>query len=498
MISQTLTRTTRGESNQRQHRADGIWPQARVGGTRSGWPMIAVHLALDVALIAAAIAGAQWLMELAGIGAAAGASNSLRLGIAFGVALLLLGKVHGLYDALPPPPAVEFRRWVLIVVSSVAALGLMILVVFGGAGTDVLWLACAGLVLVVAIPPGRAAVRRACCRASWWGTRVIVVGSGGLTAKAWQHLQRHPRLGLRPVGIIGDLDSLTPDLQAAAYLGPIGALADAASHFGVNRAVVVARGFDADDYADVVTRPSGIRHWIVLPPLEQFPSLWARPHEISGLTALELTNQLALPANRAAKRLFDLAVAVSLGLVIVPVIGVIAVLVRLSSKGPVFYSQERIGWHGRRFRAWKIRTMHPDADRLLHQYLQEHPNLLAEWQANHKLKHDPRVTWIGRWLRLSSLDEIPQIWNVLKGEMSLIGPRPIVEAEIEKYGDHYEQYIRVVPGITGLWQISGRNNTTYEERVNYDAYYVKNWSLWLDLYILACTVRVVVLGEGAY
>jgi lipopolysaccharide/colanic/teichoic acid biosynthesis glycosyltransferase len=164
----------------------------------------------------------------------------------------------------------------------------------------------------------------------------------------------------------------------------------------------------------------------------------------------------------------------------------------------VFYGQERLGLGGRRFKAWKFRTMHSNADALLERYLQENAAARQEWQATHKLKHDPRVTGIGYWLRKTSLDELPQIWNVLVGEMSLVGPRPIVEAEVPKYGDHYKDYASVVPGITGLWQISGRNNTTYPQRVAYDAYYVRNWSPWLDAYILACTIRVVLLGEGAY
>jgi Undecaprenyl-phosphate galactose phosphotransferase WbaP len=304
-------------------------------------------------------------------------------------------------------------------------------------------------------------------------------------------------LGLRPIGFVAESDS--PPLGELPWLGPPAALAGVAREYSANRALVAVHGFDAEELADLVSLPNAaIRHWIFLPPMEQFPGLWAASREIGGLPALETSNRLASPLRRGLKRIFDLSLAIVLGVVIVPLLALIAVLIRTTSPGPVFYSQERIGWHGRRFRAWKFRSMRRDADEVLQQYLAEHPELLAEWQANHKLKHDPRITWVGRWLRLTSLDELPQIWNVLCGEMSLIGPRPIVEAEIEKYGHQYEHYIQVVPGITGLWQISGRNNTTYDERVNYDAYYVRNWSLWLDLYILACTARVVLLGEGAY
>ncbi len=139
-----------------------------------------------------------------------------------------------------------------------------------------------------------------------------------------------------------------------------------------------------------------------------------------------------------------------------------------------------------------------NSDEVLRQYLNAHPQAREEWLADHKLRDDPRVTTIGRWLRSSSLDELPQLWNVLKGEMSVVGPRPIVEAEVEKYGEIFELYKAVRPGITGLWQVCGRNDTTYHQRVRLDRYYVRNWSVWLDAYILARTAYVVFRRRGAY
>jgi len=139
-----------------------------------------------------------------------------------------------------------------------------------------------------------------------------------------------------------------------------------------------------------------------------------------------------------------------------------------------------------------------NADRILADFLAAHPEFLMEWKRDHKLKNDPRVTSIGKWVRRYSLDELPQIINVILGQMSLVGPRPIVTAEIVKYGRGYSLYTRVQPGITGLWQVSGRNNTTYEERVALDEYYVHNWSIWLDAYILLRTIRTVITADGAY
>ena len=198
------------------------------------------------------------------------------------------------------------------------------------------------------------------------------------------------------------------------------------------------------------------------------------------------------------KRAFDLIGAVCLMLLSLPFCLFLAVLIPLATKGPLLYKQMRIGKGNRMFYALKFRTMFVDAGTRLNQYLEKDPAMRAEWESVHKLKDDPRVTWIGRFLRRFSLDELPQIWNVVTGDMSLIGPRPIVVSEIERYGVDYAAYEAVRPGLTGLWQVSGRNDTTYRERVSYDSYYVRNWSLRLDARILARTIRAVISGTGAY
>ena len=177
---------------------------------------------------------------------------------------------------------------------------------------------------------------------------------------------------------------------------------------------------------------------------------------------------------------------------------VIAILIMLESKGGIFYSQIRIGRGGQKFKAYKFRTMVQNADYLLQNYLEKSPELKAEWLASHKLKQDPRVTQVGAFLRKFSLDELPQLWNIFIGDMSLIGPRPIVEEEIEKYGECFELYKQVRPGLTGLWQVSGRSDTSYQRRVELDEYYLLNWSFQLDIQILFRTVSVVLRNNGAY
>lgn len=211
-----------------------------------------------------------------------------------------------------------------------------------------------------------------------------------------------------------------------------------------------------------------------------------------------IPHRQSLVAWSFAKRSLDV-VGSSLGiLLLLPLLLTLAILIKLTSRGPALFGHYRVGKNGRTFRTWKFRTMVRDSDRILQQHLQSDPDLMAEWNACHKLRNDPRVTPLGRILRRFSLDELPQLLNVLTGDMSLVGPRPIVRSEITRYAAAYESYCRVRPGLTGLWQVSGRNNTTYAERIAFDQFYVSNWSLWLDFSILFRTFRVVLLAEGAY
>jgi len=201
---------------------------------------------------------------------------------------------------------------------------------------------------------------------------------------------------------------------------------------------------------------------------------------------------------RVVKRSVDVALVVILTIVLLPILLVIAGAVWLSSPGPVLFSHRRIRRHGEFFTMWKFRTMCINSGEVLERYLAAHPEARAEWRATHKLKHDPRVTRVGRFLRKTSLDELPQLWNVLDGTMSLVGPRPIVAAEVEKYGDCFDCYCRVKPGLTGIWQVSGRSELSYDARVALDCEYVERWSLSKDFVILLRTFASVVNQDGAY
>lgn len=199
-----------------------------------------------------------------------------------------------------------------------------------------------------------------------------------------------------------------------------------------------------------------------------------------------------------AKRGVDFVAALSVLLLLSPLFLFTAGAVRLSGPGPVLYGHERVGLGGRKFRCLKFRTMHADADRLLQDHLARSPEARDEWRAHRKLRNDPRVTSLGRVLREYSVDELPQLLNVLWGDMSLVGPRPVVEAELARYGAAATHYLTARPGITGLWQVSGRSDTGYARRVELDVRYVTTWSVAADLSILLRTLPVVIGARGSY
>lgn len=206
----------------------------------------------------------------------------------------------------------------------------------------------------------------------------------------------------------------------------------------------------------------------------------------------------APPVGGISKRSFDILVALAALVVLSPIFVLIMALVKYSDGGSVFYGHRRIGYNGSTFRCLKFRTMAENGDVLLQQHLEQNPEALEEWRATRKLQDDPRVTVIGTVLRKLSLDELPQLVNILKGEMSIVGPRPVVEDELELYEASAVYYLRSRPGLTGLWQVSGRNDVSYATRVAFDTHYVRNWSLTSDLVIVARTIPAVCLSRGSY
>ena len=402
----------------------------------------------------------------------------------------LLGALLGLYRSLSLPPDKEMKA-VFLLVSLVYALILLVLFLAQTGDLYSRLVICGGWAAsLVTLPLLRLVSIRLFSRLPWWSSPLLILDNGPAAKRLWHYLRRHPQHGLRPVAML----DLSPEAEHAALQ-----LAGAARRWPGAIALLMSR-VNAHGPVDYVTEAS--RHFakvIVVPALEAgFRRYWLTPCELSGVTVFLLSQNLHDRRRLAIKRAIDIFFCILLLPVVVPLGLLLALLIRLDSPGAPIYRQMRIGREGRMLRVYKFRTMIPDADARLKEWLARDPEFKEEWERDHKLRDDPRITRMGHFLRKTSLDELPQLLNVALGDMSLVGPRPIVAAEVKKYGAVFDEYCRVRPGITGLWQISGRNNTTYAERVDFDHYYINNWSIWMDIWILARTIPVVLTGYGAY
>lgn len=452
-------------------------------------------VAADLLGLTVAVSAGLCLGGCAGSGSLIGLLGSIW---PFPMVMLIAFGASGLYPGVAIAPAAELRliTYTLTGVYAVIGAGLM----FGGLPPLATWgsLAIGWALSCVLVPAGRWTLRAACSSRPWWGQSVVVVGAGSSQRDTIRALQREPAFGLKPVAVLDDQAPNRRPVRGVPVVGGLDQAEALSQELGVHYAVLTG---DADPQGDLADRLADSQHYfsrtLVLPDTLGLPRLWAASSGPFG-QGFSWPSSLSRTRRELVKRLWELPLTLLLFATVLPLIGLVALLVRLDSPGPIFYGHVRIGRGGRRFKAWKFRSMVENADEVLQQYLAAHPRLREEWERNQKIKDDPRITRIGRFLRRTSLDELPQIWNVLKGEMTLIGPRPIIESEIPRYGDMFDLYLQAKPGLSGLWQVSGRNNTTYRERVSLDAYYIRNANVWLDLYILARTVGVVLTGYGAY
>jgi Undecaprenyl-phosphate galactose phosphotransferase WbaP len=356
------------------------------------------------------------------------------------------------------------------------------------------------------LPAFRYAGKKTLAKAGIYKRRVLVLGAGKTGELMAKALNSEPYMGYQ---IIGFLDDDQQKKQKTFGVNGdkvrvLGGFRDAEyimSAMDVRNLIVAAPGLPAADLVSLVNRLQKASESVMLvPDLFGIPVMCAEADFFFNerFLALNLRNNLASRSNIFMKRAFDIVTGTAVLMLLSPIMLSIALAVRMESKGPVIFAHRRVGRNGREFECYKFRTMVVNAQEVLDKLLQEDCGLCSEWENGFKLKDDPRITRIGNFLRKTSLDELPQIFNVLKGQMSLVGPRPIINDEIEKYGEYIDYFYQVRPGITGLWQISGRNEIEYSERVQIDAWYVRNWSLWLDITLLIRTITVVLNRRGAY
>ncbi len=464
----------------------------------------ALPLVLVDALVIAWITGVCCL-SIAFLSSGSQQPNASSFLFAGWITYLIIGAPIGLFRVAGLNPVQELHKGIQ------AGLGAMLLSLFlvgmpeSGLGWKLLASVEIATLVIFVAPLGRLVARAVLSRFSWWGVKAVVIGDGTDAATMIRFLDTSASRGVRVVcqtSTKQQFSVVDRDGIRATDHSPIHGINDLEELHQTHafRLAFLATGdIPETDAVELTDRLHHLIPNVVIPICGQFPSLWSNTDDLAGMVAMKCRDRLNRTTSILLKRGTDIVLAGSLLLVLTPLLLVLAGVMKIVSPGPVLFGHPRIGRGGTPFKAWKLRTMVVDADTQLQDLLKKDPELRRQWEVDQKLRHDPRVVpVVGRILRKTSLDELPQLWNVLRGEMSLVGPRPIVQSEVGKYRDHISLYYSVQPGITGLWQVSGRNDTTYDQRVSLDRFYVRNWSFSLDLYLLFRTIRTTVLGEGAY
>jgi Undecaprenyl-phosphate galactose phosphotransferase WbaP len=351
------------------------------------------------------------------------------------------------------------------------------------------------LIAAVWIPLFRIAVKKLLVSLNLWGVPAVIYGTESTVPAVAGALTQDRALGFIPKAV---LSNEFRQGEVVGGLPVLGTLQNSTRRMPV--AIVALPDLDRHELINLLEGPLQIYHTILLvPDLKDAPSLWVRPCDLKGILALEIRRNLLDPVSGTFKTVTERLLVILTLPLWGPVCLLLMLLVWLQDYSAPVYSQERVGKNDIPFNVYKLRTMVPDAEGVLRRTLAQDPALKAEWEQHYKLKKDPRITPVGRFLRKTSLDEIPQLWCVLIGTMALVGPRPLPKYHHDELQTRTQRLrVKVRPGITGLWQVSGRSESGTAGMDQWDTYYVTNWSIWLDIVIVARTARVVLFGSGAY
>ncbi len=363
------------------------------------------------------------------------------------------------------------------------------------------WLVMAWVLTVIFVVMGRFALRRFVYflrRHGYFLTPAVIVGANQEGRWLAEQLQKWETSGLHVVGFVDKKVAVTtPLFNNLVNLGPVDHLGEIIEQFQIGEVILASSAFSTRDYLMEIFKKYGISDKVNLrmsSGLYEVITTGLTVNEFAYVPLVNVHKVRLTGTDIFLKTFLDFVVTVFGLIFLAPVLLILAILVKATSPGPIFHKRRVMGLNGRQFYALKFRTMHANGDEILNQ----HPELKDELAKNHKLKNDPRITSIGGFLRKLSLDELPQLINVLKRDMSLVGPRMISPEEVAMYKQFDMNLLTVRPGITGLWQVSGRSDISYDERVRLDMYFIRNWSIWLDLQLLFQTIPVVIWGRGAY
>ncbi|VBB09310.1 bacterial sugar transferase [Lucifera butyrica] len=345
-------------------------------------------------------------------------------------------------------------------------------------------------------------VRRMLVVCGLWDKPVIIVGAGKTAELLARSFAEESCIGYKIAGLIEDCCAERPLTRQFPLLGNFNNIEETILASGVDNVILATPGLEREQLVSLVYRVQPhVRSLAIIPNLFGIPlsNMEVETFLKEKIVLLKVRNNLSSIVNLMVKRSFDLVVSVLILPFLLLLMSVIAVVIKMDSKGPVFHLAKRLGKNGDEFICYKFRTMHVNSDMILEKHLADDSDASQEWQQFAKLRgYDPRVTATGKWLRKFSLDELPQILNVLKGDMSLVGPRPYLPREKQQMKYYINTILQTLPGITGFWQVSGRNEIDFDGRLQMDAWYVRNWSVWLDMILLIKTVKVIFSGKGAY
>lgn len=426
--------------------------------------------------------------------------------------MIIFGCV-GLYPGIMIPPTEEVKKFSGATFFSFVAISLTIFIPKGEnlfttyiiQGSNDFALSAAFLIAFIfatfLLPSFREFAKRCIQHKKWWGVPAIIYCTDNSAEFIVERLLKNKYLGYKPAIII---DSALPkpkdgqELVSTKNYNNIPIFPECNEVLEIIKQKNIKTAIMSDYHGDYSLVMSSYRYTINVSKRQN--SFTSNQHikDIAGIIGFASTHNLTFKTNLLIKRLIDIFLILLFSPILIPVFIILMFLTKVTSRGPIFYGHKRVGKNGKEFKCWKFRSMCIDADKKLAEILANNPQMRAEWEKDRKFTNDPRVTKFGKFLRKTSLDELPQLINILVGQMSFVGPRPVTEPELVKYGEYRDFVLSVTPGLSGMWQTSGRSDTEYEERIALDLYYIQNWSIWLDIWILIKTVYVVLKGRGAY
>ena len=428
------------------------------------------------------------------------------------VIMIIFGCV-GLYPGIMIPPTEEVKKFSGATFFSFVAISLTIFIpksenlftTYIIKGSNDFALCAAFLIAFIfatfLLPSFREFAKRCIQNKKWWGVPAVIYCTNHSAEFIVDRLLIHKYLGYKPAIII---DSALPvpsegqKVVSTENYKNIPIFPESTEILEIIKQKNIKTAIMSDYHGDYSLVMSSYRYTINVAKRQN--SFTSNQHikDIAGIIGFASTHNLTFKSNLLIKRLIDILLIVIFSPILIPVFLILMILTKITSRGPIFYGHKRVGKNGKEFKCWKFRSMCIDADKKLADILANNPQMRAEWEKERKFTNDPRITKFGKFLRKTSLDELPQLINILIGQMSFVGPRPVTEPELVKYGEYRDYVLSVTPGLSGMWQTSGRSDTEYEERIALDLYYIQNWSIWLDIWILIKTVYVVLKGRGAY